>query len=81
VSDRFTEGHPDRSPRVSFGVGGASFGRRSGVGVGVSSGGMSLGGGPSVSTTIEVVMGRGERPRGGDVYDARGIRANIGPRA
>ncbi|MBL8771984.1 MAG: hypothetical protein JNK30_11435 [Phenylobacterium sp.] len=81
ISDRFMEGRPDRGPRVSFGVGGASFGRRSGVGVGVSTGGVSLGGGPSVATTIEVVMGRGERPRGADVYDARAVRANIGPRA
>lgn len=81
VADRFTEGHPDHGPRVSFGVGGATYGGHSGVGVGVSSGGMSLGGGPSLSTTIEVVMGKGERPRGADVYDARGVRANIGERA
>ena len=81
VSDRFMEGRPDRGPRVSFGVGGASFGRRSGVGVGVSSGGMSLGGGPSVSATIEVLMGKGDRPRGADTYDARGLRQNLGPRA
>lgn len=80
VSDRVTEGHPDRGPRVSLGVGGASFGRHSGVGVGVSTGGMSLGGGPSVSTTIEVLMGRGERPRGADVYDARALRQNLGAR-
>lgn len=80
ISDRFMQGQPDRGPRVSFGVGGASYGRRSGVGVGVSSGGMSLGGGPALSATIEVLMGKGERPRGADVYDARGIRANIGPR-
>jgi hypothetical protein len=80
VSDRFMQGRPDRGPRVSFGVGGASFGRRSGVGVGVSSGGMSLGGGPSVAATIEVLMGKGERPRGADVYDARALRANIGAR-
>jgi hypothetical protein len=81
VADRFMEGRPDRGPRMSFGVGGASFGSRSGVGVGVGTSGMSLGGGPSVSTTIEVVMGRGERPRGADVYDARAVREHIGARA
>ncbi|MBL8553201.1 MAG: hypothetical protein JNL41_02900 [Phenylobacterium sp.] len=80
VSDRFLRGRPDGGPQVSFGIGGGSFGRRSGVGVGVSSGGMSLGGGPAVSSTIEVLMGRGERPRGADVYDARGIRQSLGPR-
>lgn len=80
VSDRFMQGRPDRGPRVSVGVGGASYGGHSGVGVGVSSGGMSLGGGGSLAATIEVVMGKGERPRGVDVYDARGIRENIGQR-
>ena len=79
VSDRFLEGRPDNGPRVSFGVGGASFGRRSAVGLGVSNG-MSLGGGPSVASTIEVIMGKGERPRGGDVYDARALRQNLGQR-
>ena len=80
VSDRFLQGQPDRGPRISLGVGGASFGRRSGVGVGVGTSGMSLGGGPSVASTIEVVMGRGERPRGVDVYDARAIRESLGDR-
>lgn len=80
VSDRFLQGQPDRGPRVSLGVGGASFGRRSGVGLGVGTSGMSLGGGPSVSSTLEVVMGRGERPRGADVYDARAIRQSLGAR-
>jgi hypothetical protein len=79
VADRFMEGRPDNGPRVSFGVGGASFGRRSAVGLGVSNG-MSLGGGPSVASTIEVIMGKGERPRGGDVYDARALRQNLGQR-
>ena len=80
VSDRFLEGRPDRSPRLSVGVGGASFGRRSAVGVGVSQG-ISLGGGPAVASTIEVVMGKGERPRGADIYDAQALRQNIGARS
>jgi len=79
VADRFTEGRPDRGPHLSIGVGGASFGSHTAVGVGVSNG-FSLGGGPSVAQTIEVVMGKGERPRGGDVYDARALRENLGPR-
>lgn len=80
VADRIMEGRPDRGPQVSLGVGGGSFGRRSGVGLGVGVGGMSLGPGPSVSSTIEVVMGRGERPRGADVYDARALRRTLGER-
>jgi hypothetical protein len=80
IADRFVEGRPDRSPQVSMGVGSASFGRHSSVGVGVGVGSISLGGGPSVASTIEVVMGRGERPRGADTYDARALRRNLGER-
>lgn len=78
VADRFTEAAPDSGPRFSVGVGGGTYGRRSGLGVGVSQA-IPLGGGPSVAQTIEVVMGRGERPRGADVYDARALRQNLGP--
>lgn len=80
VADRFLEGRPDNAPRISLGVGGTDFGRRSAVGVGVGTG-FSLGGGPSVAATLEVVMGKGERPRGGDVYDARALRFNLGARS
>jgi hypothetical protein len=79
VADRFTEGRPDRGPRVGLGVGGGDFGYRSGVSVGVGTT-FNLGGGPALSTTIEVVMGRGERPRGGDSYDARALRRSLGER-
>jgi hypothetical protein len=79
VADRFMEGRPDNGPRVSLGVGGMSFGRHSAVGVGVGQG-FSLGGGPSVASTIEVVMGKGERPRGQDIYDARALRQSLGER-
>lgn len=80
VADRFLQGRPDNGPRVSLGLGSASFGRHTAVGVGVGAGSFSLGGGPSVASTIEVVMGKGERPRGGDVYDARALRENLGRR-
>ena len=80
VADRFMEGRPDGSPRVSLGMGSASYGHHSSVGVGVGVGSISLGGGPSVASTIEVVMGRGERPRGADIYDARALRQSLGQR-
>jgi opacity protein-like surface antigen len=76
VADRFLEGRPDRGPQVSLGLGTGSYGRRSAVGVGS----INLGPGPSVASTIEVVMGRGERPRGGDTYDARALRRTLGER-
>jgi hypothetical protein len=77
ISERFIEGQPDRGPRMSLGLGGADFGRRSSVGVGLGTS-FNLGGGPSVSSTIEVVMGKGPRPPGLDVYDARGVQRSIG---
>ncbi len=79
VADRFTEGRPDRGPRVGVGVGGGDYGYRSGVSLGVGTT-FNLGGGPSLSTAIEVVMGRGERPRGADVYDAKALRRTLGER-
>lgn len=79
VADRFVEGRPDRGPRLGVGVGGADFGRRSAVGLGLGTS-FNLGGGPSLTTTIEVVMGRGERPRGADTYDARALRRSLGAR-
>lgn len=79
VADRFLEGRPDRGPRVGVGVGGGDFGYRSGVSVGVGTT-FNLGRGPSLASTIEVVMGRGERPRSGDTYDARALRRSLGDR-
>lgn len=92
VSDRFIEGQPDRGPRMSIGVGGGSGGydgyggygyrRRSGVSVGVGVGTtFNLGGGPAVAATMEVMMGKGPKPAGADVYDAREIQRAAGVRA
>jgi len=78
VADRVTEASGyHRGSRISVGAGGADFGRRSAVGVGIGTS-FNLGGGPTVAQTLEVVMGRGEAPRGGDVYDAREIRRSLG---
>lgn len=52
---------------------------RSGVGVGI---GFPLNGGDRVATqTLEIVMGKGEKPEGDQVYDAASVLAKIGPRA
>ena len=81
VSERFLSGPgPNRGPRVSVGVGGGNFGWRSGVAGSVGTS-FNLGGGPQIASTLEVVMGKGPRPPGGDVYDARGVRSSIGRRA
>lgn len=63
-------------PRIGLGVGGASFGGRSAVGGSIGTG-FNLGGGPSPVATLEVVMGKGPKPAGPDVYDARGVQQAI----
>jgi hypothetical protein len=76
VYGRSMEGHGGHGPYVSLGVGGASFGHSSASGVGVSSG-FDLSGPPAMTASIEVVMGKGPRPDGPDVYDARGVQQSI----
>ena len=66
-------------PRFSIGVGGGNWGHSSGVGMGV---GTEFGGGGYNSgapiASVEVFMGRGPKPPGVDVYDARAIRSTLG---
>ena len=81
VADRvMLQAGRDSGPRVSLGTGGGSHGRGGGVGIGLDAS-FDLGGGPALAQTIEVVMGRGVKPPGADVYDARGLRGALGPRA
>lgn len=79
VSDRYFQGRPDSAPRIGIGMGGGDYGYRSGVSVGLGTS-FSLGGGPSLTATLEVFMGKGARPPGTDVYDARGLRETLGRR-
>jgi hypothetical protein len=65
---------------VSLGLGGMSFGRHSATGVGVGTG-FPLSGGPLLQASLEVLMGKGPRPSGDNVYDAHAVRASIGGRA
>lgn len=78
IADRSTNvsGY-DNGPRVSFGGGSASFGRRTAVGVGVGTS-FNLGPGPAISRSIEVVFGKGATPRDAGAYDAREIVKVIG---
>lgn len=80
VTDRIMrQAAPDNGPRLSLGTGGADFGRHSAVGVGIGTS-FNLGGGPALAQTIEVLMGRGPKPAGADVYDPREIRRAVGAR-
>lgn len=80
VSDRSFQQSGDRNrPSFSVGVGGGSFGGHTGVGLSLGRS-FELGGGPALAQSLEIVMGKGTAPQDADVYDAREIRKNIGPR-
>jgi len=76
VYDRSVAYNRPTGPRVGLSIGGVSFGRHSAVGGSVGQA-FDLGGGPSVTATLEVTMGKGPRPPGPDAYDARGVRESI----
>ena len=79
VVDRYVaQSGYDSGPRVSVGAGGGSGGYSSGVGVGVGTS-FNLGGGPALTQTIEVIMGRGQQPPSatGQVYDAADVQRTI----
>lgn len=81
VADRFAvQSGSGAGPRVSLGTGTGSYGRHSGVSVGLGTS-FDLGGGPALAQTLEIVMGRGPAPREPDVYDARELRRSLGARA
>ena len=65
-------------PSIGVGIGGGSWGRRSGGSVGV---GMSfpLGGGGqrANSATLEIRMGEGAKPDDPNAYDARAVSQNL----
>ncbi len=73
--DRDTERRNNRGP--SIGIGGSTGGRSGGLGVGVS---VPLGGTSqqSVTSRLEIVMGRGKKPDGPDSYNAADVLANLG---
>ena len=83
VTQRWVDGRPDSAGGVRPSIGiGASSGRyggwsSSGVGVGV---GLNLSGPSPTSTTLEIIMGRGERPDRPEAYSARGVIESIGHR-
>lgn len=82
VSDRsMNYSSSGSSPRFSIGVGGGSWGSSSGVGMGVGTtfGDNGYGSGYGTPTaSLEVFMGRGPKPPGVDVYDARAVRSSLG---
>lgn len=81
VTDRqMTHSGQGGGPQLSLGAGGGGSGHSGGVGVGLGTS-FNLGGGPQLTQTLEIMMGRGPRPPGADVYDAQQVRQVIGARA
>jgi hypothetical protein len=79
IVSRFDDGVAGRGPQLSLGTGSTSFGRRSAVGVGIGTS-FDLGGGPQLSTNLEIKLGRGPKPNEYDVYAADEVIRAIGPR-
>ncbi|KRA58590.1 hypothetical protein ASD79_14990 [Caulobacter sp. Root655] len=78
VADRVTQSTGQGGgSTLSIGGGSGSYGRRSSVGVGLGTS-FNLGPGPAVSSSMEVVFGKGAKPRDRDVYDARDIVRTVG---
>lgn len=79
ITDRATSGQPDTGPRLSLGAGGGSHGGRGAIGLGLGTS-FSLGGGPALAHSLEVVMGHGERPADPNAYMARSVQESLRPR-
>jgi hypothetical protein len=78
VSDRVTSNSGSGAgPRLSVGGGSSSYGGRSSVGLGLGTS-FNLGPGPAVTSSLEVVFGRGAAPRDSDAYVAKEIIRSIG---
>jgi len=83
VADRMTQqtgSHSGSSLSVGGGTSSYDYGRHgsgSSVGLGVGTT-FNLGPGPAVTSSMEVVFGRGQPPRDANVYDARAIVRTIG---
>lgn len=63
---------------LGLGVGTGSYGRHTGVGVGVGTDIGRVGAKDYVTLTMEVIMGHGKRPEGGDVYVAADVLRSLG---
>lgn len=77
VVARTVDGEEKGGVGIGAGVGGGSYGRRGGVGVGVGGDLGTIGGKRFYTARLEVIMGKGAKPDGGDVYGARDVIAAV----
>lgn len=78
VDQRLVEPGQRNGPSFSVGVGGGSYGHRSGVGVGTSVG-IPIGGGAKADASLEARFGKGTKPADANAYDARQILQSLRP--
>jgi hypothetical protein len=79
IVDRAGEARPPHSSSaISIGGGSGGFEEGGGVGVGLGAA-FPLSGGPRITRSLEIFCGRGPRPPGGNVYDARAVLASLTP--
>ena len=80
VVQSWTDGRPGGAggvrPSVSIGGGSSRYGGYSASGVGVGLG-LDLSGPQPTSTTLEIVMGRGDKPSRPSAYDARDVQSAL----
>lgn len=74
VANRSTDVGPPSGPAFSIGLGGASFGRHSALGLGTSTG---VGGDATYIASLEIVVGRGPKPDTPETYDARAVSSSL----
>ena len=77
IVQRYGSAAQGASSSVSFGIGGASFGRGGGSSYGVGYG-FPVSGGPQLTNNLEIVTGRGAAPQG--AYHAHDVQQSIRPR-
>ena len=77
VLDKVGTAAPGASSSVSFGFGGANFGRGGGVGYGVGAS-TPVSGGAQLTSTLEILTGKSAPPQG--AFNARSVQDTIRPR-
>lgn len=79
VTGRSLEGEERGGVSVGTGFGTSSYGRRSGVGVGVGADLGRIGSQDYYTSRSEVIYGTGDAPDDGEVYDAQSVLESIPP--
>lgn len=78
VAGRDMAGEQRGGVSLGAGVGGSSYGSRTGVGVGVGGNLGSVGAKDYFTSRLEILMGSGEAPDDPEIYDARSVLDAVG---